>query len=118
MKSIKKLKEEIEKTREELLSIIRPLYDKDYEEIIKIKGKDMLFYGDCCQIEAQLKQTEEIKEIIKGMKKVSHVTNINPSRFSTDEQRRVVELLMVKVSKDFQEDMDKLLSKIEGEENV
>ena len=71
---IKEVEKEIEETKEKLLSILRPLYDKALSEVIEILGEDMLFYGDCCKREAKLEgiklgakaKEEEIREGIIG----------------------------------------------------
>lgn len=62
---IEDVEKEIEETKEKLLSILRPLYDKSLSEVIEILGEDMLFYGDCCKREGKLegiKLGEKAKE--------------------------------------------------------
>ena len=70
VETIKEIEKEIEETREKLLSILRPYYQEEEDELIEIKGKDMLFYGDCCKLEAKLEQTKEILKLIDVSKDV------------------------------------------------
>ena len=82
MTSIKELKEVIEQTRERLLKVIEPLKNKELDETIEIKGEDLLFYGDCCKIEAKISEHESVmKDIEKSL--------IADGKFTTSLNRKV-----------------------------
>ncbi len=80
---------------------------KSAEKIIETK------YLGLKDIEKSIDLTlAEVGKEIDELGEKKHIININPNRFSTDEQRRVVELLMVKVSKDYQDDLEELKQKL------
>ena len=108
---------------------MKPIKEKVLKEIKELKGKMKIeekrdiysgelvrMYGKLKILEAKLESIEEtlveIGKIIDEMKKKKHIIKINPKRFSTEEQRRVVELLMVKVSKDYEEDLEEIKQRI------
>lgn len=70
IKNMREIEKEIEDTTERLRKILGPFYELDIEDIVKMKGKDLLFYGYCCKLEGGLeKYLKALKETKKRLLK-------------------------------------------------